>query len=129
VEKRNTKSLGEDFANHRGYETLEREADKFKEISVSGKSYLEVPKGRLNEPITGEYWGDIKVQGKNYHRIENLESGQKCLVPATEQGVPPMLRLRDVVYDGKDVLKAAEKVRDIAKDKAIDRTMERLLER
>ncbi|OPY85639.1 MAG: hypothetical protein A4E72_01884 [Syntrophus sp. PtaU1.Bin208] len=74
VENRNLESLVEDFANHRGYETLEREADKFKAISVSGRNYLEVPGGRLNEPITGEDWSDIKVQGKNYHRIGNLES-------------------------------------------------------
>jgi hypothetical protein len=128
VEKRNVKSLVEDFANQRGYETVP-EPEPFKKVSISGRSYLEVPNGDIKEPITGEYRGDIQYQGQKYHRIESIDNSKRYLVPATGQGVSQQLRLQDVVYDGKSVLKAPGKLPDISQGKAIDKTIERLLER
>ncbi len=125
IEKRNLKSLVSDYANRRGYETIEKDVDRFQEVTISGMKYLKVPKGVLNEPITGEYGGDIKIQGNIYHQIENFKTKQSYLVPSTEQGVSQELLLRKVVYDGKSVMKTPEKVLDIAKIKSIERSLER----
>lgn len=129
IEKRNLKSLISDYASRRGYETIEKDTDKFQEVIISGRKYLEVPKGNLNEPITGEYCGDLQHQGKTYHRIESIDGSKKYLVPVTEKGAPERLLLNDVIYDGNSITKAPEKVPDIVKSKGIDKTVERGLER
>lgn len=105
AETRNEKSLVQDFAKNRGYETLEPE---FRKTMLYNREYLEVPKGRLQEPIKGEYHGDVAHEGKNYHQIYDIHNNRNYLVPATEKGVDQNLRLRDVEYDGKSV-KAPEK--------------------
>ena len=125
VEKRNLKSLVSDYANRRGYETIEKDTDKFQEVTISGRKYLEVPKGELNEPITGEYRGDLQHQGKTYHRIESIDNSKKYLVPATKQGGPERLLLSDVIYDGNSITQVLEKVPNFGKDKGIERSWER----
>jgi hypothetical protein len=106
AEKRNEKSLVQDFAKNRGYETLE---PKFRKTMLFNKEHLEVPKGELQEPIKGYYHGDITHEGKNYHRIYDIHNNRDYLVPATEKGVNQRLSLRDVEYDGLDVTKPHEK--------------------
>jgi hypothetical protein len=90
---------------------LKTKVPGIKEISVSGRNYLEVPKGELKEAIKGEYHGELAHKGKNYHRIYDIENDRSYLVPATEKGVDQSLHLRHVEYDGKSVLKAPEKER------------------
>ncbi len=125
IEKRNLKSLVSDYANRRGYETIEKDTDKFQEVTISGRKYLEVPEGELNEPITGEYRGDLQHQGKTYHRIESIDNSKKYLVPATKQGVPERLLLNDVIYDGHSIMKASEKTPVVAKTTSIEKSWER----
>ncbi len=125
VEKRNLKSLVSDYANRRGYETMEKDTDKFQEVTISGRKYLEVPKGELNEPIRGEYRGDLQHQGKTYHRIESIDGSKKYLIPATKQGGPERLLLSDVIYDGNSIIKAPEKTPVVAKAKSIEKSWER----
>lgn len=125
IEKRNLKSLVSDYANRRGYETIEKDTDRFQEVTISGRKYLEVPKAALNKPITGGYCGDLQNQGKTYHRIESIDGSKKYLIPATKKGVPEQLVLNNVVYDGNNITKAPEKVPVIAKSKAIERSLER----
>ena len=73
------------------------------------KYYYEVPRGELNEPIRGTYFGDIELDGKKYHQIGALElTLDRYLVSATEKGVDKNLLLRRVEYDGKVVTKAPE---------------------
>lgn len=85
-----------------------------------------MPKGELNEPITGEYSGDLQHQGNTYHRIESIDNSKKYLVSATKQGVPERLLLNNVIYDGNSITKAPEKVPDIAKSTGIEKSLERL---
>ncbi len=84
AEKRNEKSLVQDFATNRGYEAIGR-TPEFKKTMLYNKEYLEVPKGELKEPIRGEYYGDVQHEGKNYHRIENIKTNERYLIPATEK--------------------------------------------
>jgi hypothetical protein len=125
IEKRNLKSLVSDYANRRGYETIEKDTDKFQEVTILGRKYLEVPKGELNAPITGEYRGDLQHQGKTYHRIESIDNSKKYLVPATKLAVPERLLLNDVIYDGHSIMKASEKTPVVAKTTSIEKSWER----